>query len=197
MPQISPAMWQFNGLALLFGYLQRLATEDEIRRILGTPTDPVRSTALPPMLEAVRQALSAGECEVGQIARLLPHVEGWFDQWLPRSRAEGDLIDQVAVTGGGIYGERAVNDSLILIGRRFDPAVADRFLQRRLFHEGRVRVVNQAVAALAARSAVPEPERSHIAAWYDQLVRNRPRIKSDLAAVRSMLLGPSPAVPAR
>ncbi|MFZ5826358.1 MAG: hypothetical protein ACOY94_18855 [Bacillota bacterium] len=198
MPQYSPTMWQYNGLVLLCGYLQRLTAQDQILRWIGQPAKHGRGAALPSLSDTVTAAMAAlgerslPEAQLRAIGRMLPEVETWWEACAPRPRHETRLADRIAATGGAIFGEKRVNDGLIAMGRLFDPALEERFAKQALFHQGRLRVVSAVVSRLARRDTPPQPELSYMERWYDELLLRRDGIGADLHTVARLLEGQNP-----
>lgn len=197
MPTNSPAMWQYNGLVLLAGYLQRLHVEDEILQMLGTT--PQRCEGLPQMLECVASAMTAMEeralspDEQEALLAVLSEAEGLLVERTLRPRCEAPLAEQVAVVGGAVAGEKRVNDGLVTMGRLFDPRIAERFRGVALFHEGRMRIIATAVRCLAEGGHPPRPELGCVERWYDELFLNQEGIRTDLRSIARLIAGQSPA----
>ncbi len=193
MSKISPAMWQSNGLVLLNGYLQRLYVQDEILQILGDRRHRRCCAELSARLASADGQMKNLRAGTTLLLDLLDLAGAWWEETLPRPRSKTHLAERLAAVGGAIHGERAINEGLIHLGRQYDPALAEEFLAQRPYHEQRVEIVTNVVGLLAGGADPAASERQLMEGLYDDLVRNRQGIQSDLAAIRKMLRGYCPA----
>lgn len=195
---MSQPMHQYNGLILLAGYLHRLHVQDEILRLTGQARAG-RESCLPLLQGALISGLAAMgpgpvPAELEQQAQaMLPLVERWYQDSLPRPRYETRLEWRVAATAGALCGEKQVNDGLLTLVRLIEPVRAPRFEEQSLFHQGRVRVAGTVVGALVRSQRPPEPELSYLERWYDELFVNRDGVARDLQAVGHLLSAQHPA----
>lgn len=192
-------MWRFNGLVLLYAYLQRIFVHERILQLFGAHGNPERLELLPAMIETVTEVVQSAEThknisqeQVGSLIPVLERVENWIADYLPKGEELDDLHHRFAIAASAIHGEEHVNNGLIKLGELFDPGIADRFMQRVSGHKNNVGIASTVVAKTVRNEPIEESFVQKMENWYRDVSSNAGGMKSDLAGIRVMLQGKPP-----
>ena len=139
--------FQYNGLVLLYAYLQRAYVHHRTLDLLAAPADPRAAQQLPSLLDRVGGAMSAFDKDAGLTAEDARAMQDIVDEARPLVQGclpqTGDSPQrQLAAIVSAVYAEEHVNTGIVRMGELLDPDIADRFRQRIPFFRSRVALVS-------------------------------------------------------
>lgn len=183
---------QFNGLVLLYGYLQRIYVHDQVLAMLGEQGSPSTADDLPPMLALVGGAMRSFDPEGGLSPDEVHDLESVVDAAQPLVAGclpqPGDSPGhQLAAVSAAVYAEDHVNNGIVRMGDLLDPDVADRFRQRIPSFRNRVAVVTNWVERAADHQSLTAEEASERDRLLADVTVAAPNVESDLRTVRTYL----------
>ena len=155
--------FQYNGLVLLYAYLQRAYVHHRTLDLLAAPADPRAAQQLPSLLDRVGGAMIAFEKDAGLTAEDARAMRDIVDEARPLVQGclpqPGDSPQrQLAAVVSAVYAEEHVNTGIVRMGELLDPDIADRFRQRIPFFRSRVALVRSWVEKATKRHELTPDE---------------------------------------
>lgn len=155
--------FQYNGLVLLYAYLQRAYVHHRTLDLLAAPADPRAAQQLPSLLDRVGGAMSAFDKDAGLTAEDARAMRDIVDEARPLVQGclpqPGDSPQrQLAAVVSAVYAEEHINTGIVRMGELLDPDIADRFRQRIPFFRSRVALVSSWVEKATKRHELTPDE---------------------------------------
>ncbi|GIP39831.1 hypothetical protein J31TS4_31110 [Paenibacillus sp. J31TS4] len=185
---------KYNGMVLLYGYLQRLFVSERIQEMLEyEPSEEARQSltasldTLTPLLRDFDPArpltLEAETRLLAILDELEPALDRYEEMITPGARFEPMLI----VAASTLYAEEHINQGLVHWGKHFDPTAEDRYRQQVPRLRSRVGSVTEIVKKVSEGIPLSADDHAEIDRWYGDVLRNRDGIRSDAEKIRELL----------
>lgn len=184
---------QFNGVVLLYGYLQRLFVYGKIKSLVGTKPEELKLERLSSHLDAASSVFGNFDRQNGltkiqkqQMLVALQTIEELMPLTL-KVPEEPQLEDQLAVAGAALYAEEYINNGLMHFGKLFNPQVEDRFRQHIPYFQNRVNSINYFVEKAENQKSLAFHETKQLTKWYEDVLANAADAAEDLRQIHQYL----------
>lgn len=186
---MNPLEIQYNGIVLLYGYLQRLFVYGKVKSMLGTVPETLEIDSLPSLLDKTSETFQNFDTKSGlsqkqqqELLAILATVKKLVPQTLETDENPA-LADQLAVAGAALYAEEYINNGIIHLGMLFNPSIADRFRQHIPHFQNRVNGINSFVDKAANHENLSSDENAQLEAWYADAMKNAKNIGTDFQSI--------------
>lgn len=186
---MNPLEIQYNGIVLLYGYLQRLFVYGKVKSMLGTVPETLEIDSLPSLLDKTSETFQSFDTKSGlsqkqqqELLAILATVKELVPQTLETDENPA-LADQLAVAGAALYAEEYINNGIIHLGMLFNPSIADRFRQHIPHFQNRVNGINSFVDKAANHKNLSADENAQLEAWYADAMKNAKNIGTDFQSI--------------
>lgn len=186
---MNPLEIQYNGIVLLYGYLQRLFVYGKVKSMLGTVPETLEIDSLPSLLDKTSETFQNFDTKSGlsqkqqqELLAILATVKKLVPQTLETDENPA-LADQLAVAGAALYAEEYINNGIIHLGMLFNPSIADRFRQHIPHFQNRVNGINSFVDKAANHENLSADENAQLEAWYADAMKNAKNIGTDFQSI--------------
>lgn len=187
--KMNPLEVQYNGIVLLYGYLQRLFVYGKVKSMLGAVPEKLEIDSLPSLLDKTseifqnfdtKNGLSKEQQEellaiLATVKKLVPHTVEKLEN--------PELSDQLATAGAALYAEEYINNGIIHLGMLFNPTIADRFRQHIPHFQNRVNGINLFVDKTANQKSLHSNELAQLESWYADVMKNASNIGADFQSI--------------
>jgi hypothetical protein len=186
--------FQYNGLVLLYAYLQRAYVHNRTLDLLAAPADPRAAQKLLSLLDRVGGAMSTFDKDAGlteddarAMRDIVDEARPLVQECLPQA---GDSPQrQLAAVVCAVYAEEHVNNGIVRMGELLDPDIADRFRQRIPFFRSRAAMVSSWVQkATEQHELTPDEAAERDRLLSDVTVASR-SVDADLRTITHYLAG--------
>lgn len=184
---------QFNGVVLLYGYLQRLFVYGKIKSLVGTKPEELKLERLSSHLDAASAVFGNFDRQNGltkiQKQQMLDALQT-AEELMPltlNAPKEPQLEDQLAVAGAALYAEEYINNGLMHFGKLFNPQVEDRFRQHIPYFQNRVNSINYFVEKVENQKSLAFNETKQLTSWYKDVLGNAAHISDDFQQIHQYL----------
>lgn len=184
---------QFNGVVLLYGYLQRLFVYGKIKSLLDEKPEELKLEHLPSHLDAASAVFGNFDRQHGlakiQKQQMLDALQT-VEEWMPLTLSvpeEPRLADQLAVAGAALYAEEYINNGLLHFGKLFNPQVEDRFRQHIPYFQNRVNSINRLVDKIESHKSFAREESEQLNKWYQDVLANAANIRDDFKQIHEYI----------
>lgn len=186
---MKPLELQYNGIVLLYGYLQRLFVYGKVKSMLDTVPETLEIDSLPSLLDKTSKIIQNFDTTNGlskeqqqELLAILSTIKKLVPPTLEVEK-EPVLADQLAVAGASVYAEEYINNGIIHLGTLFNPSIADRFRQHIPHFQNRVNRINSLVDKAAHQHNLSEEENAQVSTWYTDVMKNAKNIGSDFQII--------------
>jgi len=183
-------MWHLNGLMFVYAYLHYLLVHDRV--LAGFPPDRVAETddartiklvkVVDDMILDFRSDVGLNPTQRRRTLRIAGEIKRKVLATWPREDAEPN--EWLAAIAAHLFCEEHINNGYIRMGRVFDPAMADRFLDRVEFCRGHCRVIAGYAAKLVAGEEFTHTEQNQIRYWQEYAVTYPEDVRKDFGDIR-------------
>ncbi|MBZ5200770.1 hypothetical protein HU147_06030 [Planomicrobium chinense] len=184
---------QFNGVVLLYGYLQRLFVYGKIKSLVGTKPEELKLERLSSHLDSASSVFGNFDRQNGltkiqkqQMLVALQTIEELMPLTL-KVAEEPQLEDQLAVAGAALYAEEYINNGLMHFGKLFNPQVEDRFRQHIPYFQNRVNSINHFVEKAENQKSLAFHETKQLTKWYEDVLANAADTSEDFRQIHQYL----------
>ncbi|RNF38673.1 hypothetical protein [Planococcus salinus] len=195
---MNKVQFQFHGVVLLYGYLQRLFVYGNIKGMLDTKPEAAEWDELPQHLDHVSAIFQNFDRKAGlnidqikQAFTAYRTVEAMTPQTFP-DKEKAPLSERLAVTGAALYAEEYINTGLIHLGMNFDPKVEKRYRQQAEHYKKVVKIMTMLVEKTAEKKTLSKAEADQLQKWYQTTMESADTVKKDIRRIRYFLNGTTP-----
>lgn len=195
---MNKVQFQFHGIVLLYGYLQRLFVYGNIKGMLDTKPEAPEWEELPKLLDGVSAIFQSFDRTSGlkldqmkQAFTAYRTVEAMTPETFP-DQEKAQLADRLAVVGAGLYAEEYINTGLIHLGMNFDPKVEKRYREQAKHYQKTVKIISLLVDKTAQGQPLSKVEADQLQSWYKTSLENTDTVKKDIRRIRYFLNGTKP-----
>lgn len=195
---MNKVQFQFHGIVLLYGYLQRLFVYGNIKGMLDSKPEAAEWEELPKLLDDVSAIFQSFDRKSGlnidqmkQAFTAYRTVEAMTPATFP-DKEKAQLADRLAITGAALYAEEYINTGLIHLGMNFDPKVEKRYRQQAEHYKKTVKIITMLVEKTAQRKPLSKAEADQLQNWYKTSIENADTVKKDIRRIRYFLNGTKP-----
>lgn len=182
--------WQLNALTFLYAYTQYVLVHERV--LAGLPPDKPAEIDTPRILKIAKTVedmmldfrkedglTGVEQRRVVRLAReLKPHV---YEKWPRRNASQTEWIASAAAH---FYCEEHMNNGYIRMGRVFDPAMADRFLERVEFCRGQTATITKYANKVAIGEELTEGENNQLEVWKEDAINHLDNLDGDFGDIR-------------
>lgn len=186
---MNPLELQYNGVVLLYGYLQRLFVYGKVKSMLDAVPETLGVDSLPSLLDTASAALQNFDSKNGlteeqqqELLAILATIKKLVPATL-EAQENPKLADQLAVAGAALYAEEYINNGIIHLGMLFNPKIADRFRQHVPHFQNRVNGINMLVDKTANHKPLDANETAQLEAWYTDVMKSAKNIGTDFQSI--------------
>lgn len=186
---MNPLEIQYNGIVLLYGYLQRLFVYGKVKSMLGAVPETLEIDSLPSLLDKTSEIFQHFDTKNGlskeqqqELLAILATVKKLMPHTVEKTE-KPELADQLAVAGAALYAEEYINNGIIHLGMLFNPTIADRFRQHIPHFQNRVNGINSFVDKAANGKSLSTEELVQLDTWYADVMKNAANIPADFQSI--------------
>lgn len=186
---MNPLEIQYNGIVLLYGYLQRLFVYGKVKSMLGAVPETLEIDSLPSLLDKTSEIFQHFDTKNGlskeqqqELLAILATVKKLMPHTVEKTE-KPELADQLAVAGAALYAEEYINNGIIHLGMLFNPTIADRFRQHIPHFQNRVNGINSFVDKAANGKSLSTDELAQLDTWYTDVMKNAANIPADFQSI--------------
>lgn len=186
---MNPLEIQYNGIVLLYGYLQRLFVYGKVKSMLGTVPETLEIDSLPSLLDKASEIFQHFDTKNGlskeqqqELLAILATVKKLVPHTVEKTE-KPELADQLAAAGAALYAEEYINNGIIHLGMLFNPTIADRFRQHIPHFQNRVNGINSFVDKAANEKSLSTDELAQLETWYADVMKNAANIPADFQSI--------------
>lgn len=186
---------QYNGLVLLYGYLQRLYVHERTKGLLDNGAFNVEKIDIitqhlkkihdiTDVFDNNKKLDETNQALLLDIANVCSEMSDEYKNEILNSKT---FKDELAVVASTIYAEEHINNGIIKMGELFNPEIQDRFMQQILYYRNRVALVNAVVQKETEGKEISEKEKEQIKNWYVETSQTSSYMKKDFDSIKEYI----------
>lgn len=183
---------QYNALILITGYLQRLFVAETIYEKLNIQKDKERLEKVKSLIDTIHRILpefeqtkTLREDQLLQCIIVLDEIKYLMKTYFNPLAA--NFKEKLAIVGSSLYAEQKVNDGIIKLGELFQVEINRDYKMRSKFYADRTKMIDYLVHTLANNEKPDDEFLKPIEPWYDNIMRNKEGILSDIDKIYDLL----------
>lgn len=181
----------YNGILLLTSYLHRIYVSEQIQGILHKKSD-TRLQEVKTMLDDAgmmrtmfEQTKELTDTQQTKLLSMSAKAKLYMADFFPQG--EATFGQKLTLVAASLYGEQAMNDGILRMGKLFGEEVKTDFEARVQFYKDRTKAMDIMVNNLDKNEEIPEQMTTLVVQWYANIDKQRNLVLSDMSKIDKML----------